>query len=295
MPPKTELDRFAIGLMVILCMTWGLQQVAVKVASAGISPLWQAGLRSLGAALLVWAWAGLRRIPLFERDATLLPGVAAGALFAAEFAFVYNGLQFTSASRGVIFLYTAPFFVALGARWLLPNESMRAAQWLGMALAFAGVLVLFGENLLRPAGQAWIGDLMMLVAAMFWAATTLTVKASVLNRAAAEKTLLYQLGVSAPLLLLAAVALGEPGVFAPGALVVASLAFQTVMVAGVSFLVWFWLVRQYPATRLSSFSFMTPLMGVLAGGVLLGEPLTLAVSAALLLVGAGIWVANRPS
>lgn len=295
MPPKTELDRFAIGLMVILCMTWGLQQVAVKVASAGISPLWQAGLRSLGAALLVWAWTGLRRIPLFERDATLVPGIAAGALFAAEFAFVYYGLQFTSASRGVIFLYTAPFFVALGARWLLPNESMRAAQWLGMALAFAGVLVLFGENLLRPAGQAWIGDLMMLVAAMFWAATTLTVKASVLNRAAAEKTLLYQLGVSAPLLLLAAVALGEPGMFAPGVLVVASLAFQTVMVAGISFLVWFWLVRQYPATRLSSFSFMTPVMGVLAGGLLLGEPLTPAVFAALLLVGAGIWVANRPA
>ncbi|HRP26004.1 DMT family transporter [Thauera sp.] len=295
MPPKTELDRFAIGLMVILCMTWGLQQVAVKVASAGISPLWQAGLRSLGAALLVWAWTGLRRIPLLERDATLVPGIAAGALFAAEFAFVYYGLQFTSASRGVIFLYTAPFFVALGARWLLPNESMRAAQWLGMALAFAGVLVLFGENLLRPAGQAWIGDLMMLVAAMFWAATTLTVKASVLNRAAAEKTLLYQLGVSAPLLLLAALALGEPGVFAPGALVVGSLAFQTVMVAGISFLLWFWLVRQYPATRLSSFSFMTPVMGVLAGGLLLGEPLTPAVFAALLLVGAGIWVANRPA
>lgn len=295
MPPKTELDRLAIGLMVILCMTWGLQQVAVKVASAGISPLWQAGLRSLGAALLVWAWTGLRRIPLFERDATLLPGIAAGALFAAEFAFVYYGLQFTSASRGVIFLYTAPFFVALGARWLLPNESMRAAQWLGMALAFAGVLVLFGENLLRPAGRAWIGDLMMIVAAMFWAATTLTVKASVLNRAAAEKTLLYQLGVSAPLLLLAAVALGEPGMFAPGVLVVASLAFQTVMVAGISFLVWFWLVRQYPATRLSSFSFMTPVMGVLAGGLLLGEPLTPAVFAALLLVGAGIWVANRPA
>jgi len=295
MPPKTELDRFAIGLMVILCMTWGLQQVAVKVASAGISPLWQAGLRSLGAALLVWAWTALRRIPLFERDATLVPGIAAGALFAAEFALVYYGLQFTSASRGVIFLYTAPFFVALGARWLLPNESMRAAQWLGMALAFAGVLVLFGENLLRPAGQAWIGDLMMLVAAMFWAATTLTVKALVLNRVVAEKTLLYQLGVSAPLLLLAALALGEPGVFAPGVLVVGSLAFQTVMVAGISFLLWFWLVRQYPATRLSSFSFMTPVMGVLAGGLLLGEPLTPAVFAALLLVGAGIWVANRAS
>lgn len=292
---KTELDRLAIGLMVVLCSIWGLQQVAIKLASAGISPVWQAGLRSIGATAIVVVWALLRGVKLFERDRSLAPGLLAGALFAGEFAMIFLGLQHTSASRGVIFLYTAPFFVALGARWLLPNESMRAAQWLGMALAFAGVLVLFGENLLRPAGQAWIGDLMMLVAAMFWAATTLTVKASVLNRAAAEKTLLYQLGVSAPLLLLAAVALGEPGMFAPGVLVVASLAFQTVMVAGISFLVWFWLVRQYPATRLSSFSFMTPVMGVLAGGLLLGEPLTPAVFAALLLVGAGIWVANRPA
>jgi drug/metabolite transporter (DMT)-like permease len=291
---KTELDRLAIGLMVVLCTIWGLQQVAIKLASAGISPVWQAGLRSLGATVIVVGWALIRRARLFERDRTLWPGLLAGALFAGEFALIFIGLQYTTASRGVIFLYTAPFFVALGAVWLLPQEHMRRKQWTGMALAFVGVLALFGENLFVPAAGAWVGDLMLLGAALLWAATTLTVKASALNRVSVEKTLLYQLGVSALLLPPLSLAIGEPGVFAPTAVVWANLFFQTVIVAGVSYLAWFWLVREYPATRLSSFSFLTPVTGVLAGALILGEPLTPAVFAALVLVGSGIWVANRP-
>lgn len=293
MPPRLHLDRFAMTLMVLLCTVWGLQQVAIKLANAGISPVWQAGLRSIGATLLIWAWASARGVRLWSADGTLAPGVLAGLLFAGEFALIFGALEFTNASRGVIFLYMAPFFVAVGAVWLLPHEHMRRAQWFGMALAFAGVVALFGENLLRPSGNAWIGDLMMMVAAALWAATTLTVKATSLARAPAEKTLLYQLGVSAAVLPLLSLAFGEPGVFAPTPMVWASLAFQTVVVAAASYLGWFWLVSQYPATRLSSFSFLTPVMGVLAGGVLLGEPLTPAVFAALALVGSGIWVANR--
>ncbi|ENO91667.1 MAG TPA: DMT family transporter [Thauera sp.] len=291
---KTELDRLAIGMMVLFCTIWGVQQVAIKLASTGISPVWQAGLRSIGATVIVLLWAHLRGVRLGERDGTLVPGVLAGLLFAAEFALIFLGLEYTTASRGVIFLYTAPFFVALGAVWLLPQEHMRRAQWVGMALAFGGILVLFGEHLFMPTDRAWIGDLMIMLAAVFWAATTLTVKASALARVSAEKTLLYQLAVSALVLPLLSVALGEPGVFAPTPLVWASLFFQTFIVAGMSYLGWFWLVRQYPATRLSSFSFLTPVMGVLAGGLLLGEAMTPAVFGALFLVGAGIWVANRP-
>jgi drug/metabolite transporter (DMT)-like permease len=292
---KNELDRLAIGLMVVFCTIWGLQQVAIKLASAGISPVWQAGLRSIGATVIVFAWALMRRVPLFERDGTLLPGLLAGLLFAIEFALIFLGLEYTTASRGVIFLYTAPFFVALGALWLLPQETMRRAQWVGMTLAFAGVLILFGEGLfsLKDAA-AWIGDLMILLGAIAWAATTLTVKATRLARASAEKTLLYQLGVSAVTLPLLSLVLGEPGVFAPSTRVWASVLFQTVIVAGVSYLGWFWLVRHYPATRLSTFSFLTPVMGVLAGGLLLGEALSPTVFLALGLVGVGIWAANWP-
>ncbi|MBP8024557.1 MAG: DMT family transporter, partial [Chromatiaceae bacterium] len=190
---------------------------------------------------------------------------------------------------------TAPFFVALGARWFLPGERMRRAQWGGMALAFIGVVLLFGEHLWLPADQAWIGDLMILGAAMLWAATTLAVKASALGRSSAEKILLYQLAISAVLLPPLSIAMGEPGVFAPTPLVWANLFFQAVIVAGASYLGWFWLIRHYPATRLSSFSFLTPVMGVLASVLLLDEPLTPTIFAALFLVGAGIWIANRPA
>jgi len=286
-----RLDGLATGLMVVLCATWGVQQVAIKVAAAGVPPLLQAGLRSAGAAVLVAGWSALRGVPLLGRDGTLWPGLASAALFSGEFGLIYAGLGYTAASRGVIFLYTAPFLVALGALRWLPQERMRGAQWAGLALAFGGVLLLFGENLVRPAGRAWMGDLMILGAAAMWAATTLVIKASALAAASPEKTLLYQLAGSAVALPLASLGLGEPAArITP--LVAGSLAFQIAVVASTSYLAWFWLVRHYPATRLSSFSFLTPVMGVLAGALLLGEPLTPGVLAALALVGAGIWLAS---
>ncbi len=294
-PPRPHLDRLASSMMIVLCTIWGLQQAAIKITNAGISPLWQAGWRSVGATLLVLLWARLRGVKLAQADGTFAPGVVAGLLFAVEFALIFAALQYTSASRGVIFLYTAPFLVAVGAVWLLPHEHMRRAQWVGMALAFAGVLVLFGEGLLQSSGRAWIGDLMMLGAAVAWAATTLTVKVSALARASAEKTLLYQLGVSALTLTPLSFAFGEAGVFAADARVWGAFTFQVVIVAAASYLAWFWLIAQYPATRLSSFSFLTPVMGVLAGVVVLGEAMTPAIWSALALVGTGIWIANRPA
>lgn len=290
---RVRLDRLAISLMVLLCAVWGIQQVAIKVTNAGISPFLQAGLRSAGAAALMVLWTAWRRVPLFVRDGTLVAGILAGLLFGAEFGLIYWGLTYTSASRGVIFLYTAPFFVALGSLRFLPQENVKRGQWLGMAMAFGGIVALFGENLLRPMERAWIGDLMFLGAAVLWGGTTLIIKTSRLATAAPERTLLYQLGVSALLLPLLSVALGEPGVVDMSPLVVLSMAFQVFVVASSSYLAWFWLVRHYPATRLLSFSFFTPVFGVLAAGALLGETLTPAVWLALTLVAAGIWVANR--
>lgn len=297
MTQHSHLDARAAGLLVVFCAIWGLQQVTIKLALAGVSPLMQSSLRSMGALVLVLAWTLWRRVPLRRPDGTLPGGLLAGLLFSSEFALLYWALEFTTASRGVIFLYTAPFFVALGAAWLLPLERPRRPQWMGLGLAFLGVLALFGENLLRPAGRAWIGDLMMLGAALLWAATTLTIKVSRLATAAPEKTLLYQLGVSVLLLPLATLALGQAAPLEAERLtitVLASLAFQIVVVATFSYLGWFWLIRHYPATRLAAFSFLTPVFGVLAGGLLLNEPLTPAVWLALGLVGGGIFVANRP-
>ena len=280
-------------LMVLLCACWGFNQVAIKLANAGISPILQAGIRSLGSALLVWAWSARRGIRLFARDGSLGLGILIGLLFGGEFVFLYWSLVFTTASRAVLFLYTAPFVVALGAHVFIPGERLRVQQAAGLAAAFAGTALAFADALRFPTYRELLGDGMAFIAAILWGATTVVVKATRLARISPHKTLLYQLGVSAIFLPALSWALGEPGLVAPTPLVLGMLAYQIVVVAFASYLAWFWLVSRYPAGRLSSFSFLTPLFGLLAGALLLGEPVGWALVAAVTLVGIGIVLVNR--
>lgn len=290
---RQQLDASAMTLMVLLCACWGVNQVAIKVANDGISPILQAGLRSAGAALLVWAWSSHRGLRLFARDGTLGYGVLVGVLFGAEFFFLYWGLVFTTASRAVLFLYTAPFVVAIGAHFFVPGERLRLVQLLGLACAFAGIAVAFGDALRLPSRQELLGDGMAFVAALLWGATTLVIKASRLSRVSPSRNLFYQLAVSAALLIMLSQALGEAGITAPTPTVLAMLAYQVVIVAFASYLAWFWLISRYPAGRLSAFSFLTPLFGVAAGALLRGESVTPALLLAVTLVGGGLYLVNR--
>lgn len=287
------LDPLAVALVVMLCVSWGFNQVAVKLAIHDIPPLTQAALRSSVAALLVGGWVWLRGIPLFVRDRTLWPGIAAGALFGAEFVLIYQGLVYTTATRASLFLYLAPFFVVIGSRIWLPVDRFSPYQWIGLALSFAGMVVAFGLPTPAVDPRQIVGDIMMVVAAAFWAGTTLIIKASSLNRISAEKTMLYQLIVSAPMLAFAALALGERITHTPGALAFASLVYQTVWVVSITFVVWFALIVRYSANRLSAFTFLTPLFGVAAGHFVLGEPMTPAFAAAVACVAIGLVLVNR--
>lgn len=288
------LDLAAMGLLVVICASWGLNQVAIKIANQGVSPILQGGIRSAVASVLVAGWMGARRQCLLERDGTLWWGIGAGLLFSFEFMLIYWGLEFTNASRAVIFLYTSPFVVALGARLFIPGEHLRKIQVLGLCSAFLGLIAAFGESVRLPSAKILLGDSMLVGAAIFWGATTVMVKASPLAGIPAGKTLIYQLLVSGLLMPLFSVARGEPGIFKMTPVIAGSLVYQAVWVAFVTYLVWFWLVREYPASRLASFTFLTPLFGVLAGIALLGEPVTKALLLALFLVAAGIYLVNRP-
>ena len=292
---KQALDLTAMVLLVVLCASWALQQVTIKVASHGVSPVLQAGIRSVGATVLVWLWMKVRREPLLERDGTLWWGITAGLLFAGEFLLIYWGLDFTHASRAVIFLYMSPFVVALGAQLFIPGEHLRMIQVVGLCCAFAGIALAFRESLSLPTYRMLIGDSMLAGAAVLWGATTVLVKASPLARINPAKTLLYQLAVSAVVLPLGSLAMNEPGIVLMTPQIVGCLAYQTVWVASITYLAWFWLVRHYPASRLASFTFLTPLFGVLAGGVLLNEPITNMLLLSLVLVSTGIYLVNRPA
>ena len=292
---KNQIDLTAMAILVVLCASWGLQQVAVKVANQGVPPILQAGLRSVGATFMLWIWMVVHRQLILEKDGTLYWGISAGLLFTAEFILIYWGLEFTNASRAAIFINISPFVVALGAQLFIPGEHMRMIQVVGLGCAFSGIVIAFSESASDAAYRILIGDGMLAAAAVFWGATTVLIKAGPLARIIPAKTLLYQLAVSAVVLPLVALVKGEHGIFQMTPMVAASLAYQTVWVAFITFLAWFWLVRNYPASRLVSFNFLTPIFGVIAGGVLLHEPITSKLLLTLFLVGIGIYLVNRPA
>jgi drug/metabolite transporter (DMT)-like permease len=290
---RHQLDSTAVLIMTVLCALWGFNQVAIKLANAGISPVLQAGIRSAGSALLLWAWSSHRSVRLFARDGSLGLGLLVGVLFGAEFVFLYWGLVFTTASRAVLFLYMSPFVVALGAHFCIPGERLRPLQVAGLICAFCGIAAALGDALRLPSHRELLGDGMALAAAVLWGATTVVIKASRLARVSPHKNLFYQLAVSALLLPALSWLGGEHGVVAPTPLVLGMLAFQIVVVAFASYLTWFWLISRYPAGRLSSFTFLTPLFGLLAGALVLSEPVTWGLALALALVAVGIYLVNR--
>ncbi|MCM2251684.1 MAG: DMT family transporter [Ramlibacter sp.] len=291
---KQQLDALAILLLLACCLFWGFQQILIKTTVTEVPPLWQASLRFAGATALLWLWCAVRGIPLFQRDGTLGAGLLAGVLFAGEFTGIYLGLRDTTASRLTVFLYTSPFVVALLLPRLVPSERLRSLQWTGLVIAFGAVALAFGEGFGGGSTSRQLrGDAFALAAGILWGLTTLVIRASALSTASAEKTLFYQVAVTTVAAPLLSLALGESWSLQYSAYAWGSLALQTAIGAFASYLTWMWLLRHYPATQMSSFTFITPVFALVLGVALLEEPLTLKLLLALAAVVAGIVLVNR--
>jgi drug/metabolite transporter (DMT)-like permease len=287
------LNGGATAVIVLLCLCWGLNQVAIKLTFPDLPPFTQAAIRTLGGLAVVYAWARFRGISLSVRDGTLIPGVVAGCLFGLEFILIFEGMLYTSASRASLFLYTAPFFVAVGARFLLPGERLGLTQWIGLALSFAGVVLAIGAPHSATDGATLLGDLMLLGGGAAWGITTLLVKATKLSDAPPEKTLIYQIFVGGLILAAAALISGEQVTGFPRAVAASWMVYQ-ILVVGLTFTAWFTLVQRFSATRVSAFTFLTPLFGVVAGYLLLNETVTITFAVAVVFVVVGLVLVNRP-
>lgn len=267
-------DLRAIGVMALLCLTWSLQQISLKAVADQASPMLMVALRSL-VALALLAVLMHRRGEALNRE-RWAPGAVVGALFALEYLLIAEALRLTHASHVVVFVYTAPFFAALGLHWRLPAERLGIVQWAGIGLAFTGVAIAFLGGVDAASGGATsrplLGDALALLAGAAWGATTVAIRCSALASAPATETLMYQLLGGFVLLLPAAWLTGQWH-FAASATVWAHLGFQSLVVSFASLLAWFWLLRRYLASQLGVFSFLTPLFGVVLGVWLLGETL----------------------
>lgn len=290
---KSHLDPLAVGILLACCFFWGFQQVLIKATMTELPPMFQASLRLAGATLLLWLWCRWRGVTLWAADGSGRAGLLAGALFAAEFACIYLGLQHTSASRLTVFLYTSPFWVALLVPLWVRAERLRGLQWLGLFAAFAAVLFALREGLTANAVSTLRGDLLGLAAGMLWGLTTVVIRTTPLARISAEKLLFYQLAVSALVFPLVSLALGEAWQWQFSAFAWGSLLLQTAVGAFASYLAWMWLLGRYPATQVSTFVFLTPLFALVFGALWLKESVTPGLLAALATVAAGIVLMSR--
>lgn len=283
-------------LLVLVCFLWGLNVVSIRISNQGIPPVLAAALRSAFGAVLVWLYAKARGHTVSLPRGEVRHGVVIGLLFALDFIFFYWGLAFTTASRSIIFLYTHPFWVAIGAHFWLRGHRLTPLKGAGLLLAFCGILAVFAARSSELPPGYWIGDLMEVGAAAFWGATTLYIKWMLQRRSFSHyQTLFAQLSYSVPVLALCSILLERSGTVDLVGLVPWAFAFQVVGVAFLSYILWFWMIGEYPVTNLASFTFLAPLFGVFLGSLALSEPVTPLAWLGLILVGAGIYLVNRPA
>ncbi|MBN9277690.1 MAG: DMT family transporter [Hyphomicrobium sp.] len=289
-----RLDVFAVSILTLLCIFLGIGQVAMKVANAGISPILQGGLRSLLAAALVGLLCAVRGISLRVSRVAVLPMIISALFFTAEFAFLYPGLDRTTASRAVIFLYTSPFVVAAGAHFLIPGDRLTWSKAAGLLAALAGIMVvLAGRETTGVSSLA--GDLLCLAGGISWGLLTLSIRATRLAAERPERVIFMQLLISGLLLPIISLALGERGITDPSPLVLSAFGYTVVFVAFITFTTSLWLMTRYPASRVMAFLMITPAFGVAAGVLRRGEPLTIHLGVGLVVVVLGLWLVNRPA
>jgi len=291
---QAQLRWQPIATLLILALIWAANMAIIKLGAHELAPLFMAGLRSLVASACLYVWMKAKGIPIFPSRIVVLHGIVVGMFFGSEFGFIYVGLQYTLASRTYVLVYTAPFFAALGAHVFLEGDRLNAWKATGLVLAFAGVVSLFIRDLASFSISALPGDLMALAAGALWAATTVYLKKYLAHRTVPLQTLFYQVFFSAPLLLLLSLTLEDPILSGFSFVTGFSVFYQCIVVAFISYLVWFELIHRHPVSLLHAFSFFTPVFGVFLSGILiLGELMTLNLVLALTLVSLGMILVNK--
>ncbi len=292
METKDYLDLRAVVILIIVTLLWGFNHPAIKISNQGVSPIFASTLRSIVASICGLIYCLTRREKVFHKDVMLFHGVMVGILFGIEFACIYFGLLYTDAARSVLFVYLSPFVVAIGAHFFLKGDRLTFLKSLGLVLAFAGIFVVFGGRPRTAKPAMYYGDMLQIAAAVLWGATTLYIKKFMAGKVQPINTFLYQLFFSIPILLIVSIILEPKWFYKVDPYVVGSLFYQSVIIAFITYFVWFKLIHRYSVSRLSAFTFLTPIFGVFFGVFFLNEELTVSLMIGLPLVSAGIFLVN---
>ena len=291
---KAQLEWKPVAILLLLALIWGANMGIIKIGGRELAPLFMAGLRSMVSAVCLCFWIKAKGIALFPSKIVVLHGLVTGLFFGTEVGLIYLALDYTLTSRVYVLVYTAPFFAAIQAHFLLENDRLNVWKVSGLIVAFAGVVLLFAQGLESLSISTLSGDMMALGGAALWASTTVYIKKHLVQRAAPLQTLFYQVLFSAPLLFALSLFFEDPMVSGFSPATGFSMFYQCIIVAFLSYAAWFELIHRHPVSLLHAFSFFTPILGVFLSGLLImGEPLTFAILAAMGLVSVGLVLVNR--
>ncbi|WP_232830647.1 DMT family transporter [Tropicimonas sp. IMCC34011] len=292
----SDMDLSGAGMLVAFSVLLGFNQVLIAVVNEGIQPIFAAGLRSVGAGLLLVLWMRLKHGPVHLPKGTRVAGFLIAMCFTVEFVGLYLALDLTTVTRTSVIFYSMPLWLAVFSHLFLPGQRLGAPQWAGIGLAFCGVVVALtsrGDG--NGGGEAsLLGDLCALLGALGWSGIALCARGTALVRVPPHTQLLYQLSISAPILLAISPLFG-PVLRDPTPLHWAGLGVQASFIAFGAYLFWLWILTRYRAAQVAAFSFLSPIFGAGLGWALLGEELGPSLGAALVLVCAGLILINRPA
>ncbi len=268
----------------------------VKIAQAEIKPLFMCAIRSGVASLCLLLWIRAKKQRIFPSWAFVFHGAAVGLLFAGEFAALYVSVKHTPVSNAYVLLYTAPFFAALGAHWFLTDDRLTLNKIVALITAFIGVNFLFSAHLRGITRSSLWGDILALSAGAMWGFTSVYVKKYLVGKVPAILTLFYQLAFSTLFLFIFSFLWEKDFVTGLSGITLFSLFYQTIIIAFLSYLVWFEMIDRYPISILHLFSFFTPVFGVIISGLfILKEVIRFNTVFALILVSIALIIANRPT
>lgn len=292
-PQNREFSFWAAAFTVFLCTLFGANAVAIKISLVGLGVFTTAGIRFSIAAVAIFIWARATRKSFRIKRARLGSLLIVCMGFTAQLALFYTGINKTNASRGTLMVNLLPFFVLFLAHFFIPGDRINRRKFLGIVMGFVGVVFLFLDwKGLTSAFRT--GDTVVLVAALFWSCNVVYIK-TIIDDFEPFHLVLYPMMFAVPFYFGGAVLWDDPMVTRVDPLIVGSLVYQSLVTAGFGFVAWNTMLQKYGAVSLHSFVFIMPVAGVCLGGVILGEPLTWNILAALTLIASGILVVHyRP-
>ncbi len=280
----------AAALTIFLCIVFGANTVAIKLCLTGLGAFTAAGIRFAIAAVVIYLWARLRKAPLALNKEQFSQMLILSAIFVVQLSCFYLGIGRTTASHGALLSNVLPFIVLVLAHFFIPGDTISLKKGIGITLGFAGVFVLFFDRQ-DLTGDVKTGDLIVLMAVILWSSSAVYVKRIISGYNVAQITL-YPIVFGTPFFFIGAF-LWDPRMIGDlNATVITALLYQALISASFGFIAWNGLLQRFGATALHSFVFIMPLSGVLAGVLMLGEPVTPHLVASISFIVAGVIIVN---